>query len=345
MKKARFAVVGVGGLGNAHIKGILNNKDIAELVYVCDNREEVAKMRSEEYGVPYFVDFYEMLKVGGFDCVILVTPDQIHREHAVAAMEAGYHVLCEKPLAQTMDDCIAMVETARRTGMKFMTGQVCRKAPRFIKAKELVDEGVIGDLFYVESEYAHDYQFLKPLWRKDPVNLRYSIIGGGCHALDLLRWIAGNPTKVSALANRKVLTDWPVDDCTVAIMQFPNGVIGKVFCGIGVKRDYTMRTCLYGTKGTIIVYGEGGNAKYSKLKLYRHAVTDNGKHIYPDEEITVEMKSHNVTWEIEEMAKAIINDTPIECDAVEGSNTVAVGLACVMSAARGGEMVEPPYVK
>ena len=217
MEKVRFAVVGVGGLGKSHIRGIHNNSDMAELVCVCDNREEIAKAVAEANNVPYYVDFYEMIKDGGFDCIILVTPDQIHREHAVAALEAGYHVLCEKPLAQTMDDCEAMVAAARRSGKKFMTGQVCRKAPGFMKAKELVDAGEIGELFFVESEYAHDYQFMKPEWRRDPVNLRYSIVGGGCHAIDLLRWIAGNPTKVMALANRKVLTDWPVDDCTIAI--------------------------------------------------------------------------------------------------------------------------------
>ena len=340
MEKVKFAVVGVGGLGKAHIKGIYNNSDVAELVCVCDNREEIARAVAEANNVPYYVDFYEMIKVGGFDCVILVTPDQIHREHAVAALEAGYHVLCEKPLAQTMDDCEAMVAAARRTGKKFMTGQVCRKAPGFMKAKELVDAGEIGELFYVESEYAHDYQFLKPEWRKDPVNLRYSIIGGGCHAIDLLRWIAGNPTKVSALANRKVLTDWPVDDCTIAIMQFPNNVVGKIFCGIGVKRDYTMRTCLYGTKGTIIC-----DNRSPEITLFQHAVNDNGKHLYPDKKIPVDINNHNVSAEIKDMCDAIINDTALECDAVEGSNTVAVGLAAVMSAAKGGAMVEPPYVK
>ena len=340
MEKVRFAVVGVGGLGKAHIKGILNNSEKAELVYICDNDEEIAKKVAGEYNVPYYLDFYEMLKVGGFDCVILVTPDYVHREHAVAAMEAGYHVLCEKPLAQTMDDCQAMVDAQRRTGMKFMTGQVCRKAPGFVKAKELVDSGEIGELFYVESEYAHDYQFLGKAWRWDPVNLRYSVIGGGCHAIDLLRWIAGNPTKVAALANRKVLKDWPVDDCTIAIMQFPNNVAGKVFCGIGVKRDYTMRTCLYGTKGTIIC-----DNRSPEITLYRHAVTDNGKHLYPADKIPVDIAHHNVSAEISDMCDAIINNTAPECDAIEGSNTVAVGLACVMSAAKGGDMVEPPYVK
>ena len=339
-KKIRFAVVGVNGLGKAHIKGIELNSDIAELACVCDIVPEYAKECGERNGVPYYTDFYEMIKVGGFDCVILVTPDYVHREHAVAACEAGYHVLCEKPIAQTYDDCKAMVDTAKRTGVKFMTGQVCRKAPGFVKAKELVDAGEIGELFYVESEYAHDYQFLGKAWRWDPVNLRYSIIGGGCHAIDLLRWIAGNPERVMALANRKVLTDWPVDDCTIAIMQFPNNVVGKIFCGIGVKRNYTMRTCLYGTKGTIIC----DNTSPS-IKLYRHALTDNGKHLYPADEIKVEINNHNVGSEIRDMAMAILNDTALECDAVEGSNTVAVGLAAVESAAKGGEPVVPNYLK
>ncbi len=340
MEKVRFAVVGVNGLGKAHIRGIIGNSDVAELACVCDNVESIGKPIAEQYGVPFYQDFYEMLKVGGFDCVILVTPDQIHREHAVAASEAGYHVLCEKPLAQSMEDCQLMADAAVKAGKKFMTGQVCRKAPGFIKAKELVDAGEIGELYFVESEYAHDYQYMKPAWRKDPVNLRYSIIGGGCHAIDLLRWIAGDPTKVMALANRKVLSDWPVDDCTIAIMQFPNNVVGKVFCGIGAKRNYTMRTCLYGTKGTIIC-----DNKSTTISIYRHAVTDNGRNIYPEEKIPVTLNDHNVTAEIRDMALSIINDTPLECDVYEGANTVAVGMAAVMSAAQGGAPVEPPYIR
>jgi len=341
MKKVRFAVVGVGGLGPRHIWGIQEHSDMAELICVCDIDEKVARECAKKYGgVKYYTDYYKMLEDGGFDCVVLVTPDQIHREHAVAACDKGYHVLCEKPLAQTVKDCYAMIEAAKRNNVKFMTGQVARKSPGFAKAKELVDAGKIGELFFVESEYAHDYQFLTPAWRKDPVNLRYSIIGGGCHAIDLLRWIAGDPEKVMALANRKVLTDWPVDDCTIAIMQFPNNVVGKIYCGIGVKRNYTMRTCIYGTKGTIIC-----DNRSPEITLYRHAVTDNGEHIYPDVKIPVEVKDHNISEEIKEMCEAILNDTEPVCDAIEGSKTVAVGIACVDSAAKGGEPVAPRYYK
>ena len=340
-KKVRFAVVGVQGLGRAHVRGIRDNSDVAELVAICDNNEEILKERANDFGMPEdkcYLDFYEMLKVGGFDCVILATPDYVHREHAVAACEAGYHVLCEKPLAQTIEDCEAMVAAAEKSGVKFMTGQVCRKAPGFVKAKELVTEGKIGELFFVESEYAHDYQFMTKAWRWDPVNLRYSIIGGGCHAIDLLRWIAGDPEKVMALANRKVLKDWPVDDATIAIMQFPNNVIGKIYCGIGVKRDYTMRTCLYGTKGTIICDNTSPT-----IKLYQHCVTDNGEHKYPAEEIAVDINNHNVGAEIRDMCMAILNDTEPECTVYEGTNTVAVGIAAVESAAQGGMPVVPRY--
>lgn len=343
-KKVKFALVGMGALAFRHLDGVNRNSDVAEVVCICDVDEAALNKRGEEFKIPAekrYTDYDKMLSDGGFDCVIIITPDQIHREQAVKALKAGYHVLCEKPLAQSMDDCQAMVDAADASGKIFMTGQVCRKAPGFVKAKELVDAGEIGELFYVESEYAHDYQFIPGAeWRRDPVNLRYSVIGGGCHAIDLLRWIAGNPEKVMALANRKVLTDWPVDDCTIAIMQFPNNVVGKIFCGIGVKRDYTMRTCLYGTKGTIIC-----DNRSPSLTLYHHVVDDNGKHSYPSQQVPVAVKDHNVSAEIREMALAILNDTPVVCTVREGSNTVAVGLAAVESAANGGMPVEPKYIK
>jgi predicted dehydrogenase len=86
-------------------------------------------------------------------------------------------------------------------------------------------------------------------WRRDPKIMRYGFVGGGCHAVDLIRWIAGNPSEVSAYGNQKYLTDWPpILDAIMAIYRLPNDTIGKVFCSIGCKRPYTMRTVIYGTK-------------------------------------------------------------------------------------------------
>lgn len=340
-KKVRFAVVGLKSIGNAYVAAI-NRLAQGEVTAICECNEDMAKKRAAEYGMDkYYTDFYEMIKDGGFDCVVLGTPDQVHMEHSVAALEAGYHVICEKPLALTMEECEKIVEATRKSDKKFMTGQVARKTPSFIKVKELIEKGEIGELTFIESEYAHDYSYMiEAHWRLDPVRLRHGVIGGGCHAIDLLRWIAGDPTSVMALANKKANPEWPVDENTIAIMQFPNNVIGKVFCGTAVKRNYTMRTCFYGTKGTIICDNTS-----PEFTLFRHARTDDGKNIYPDVKIPVEICNHNLYAEVEEMANAIINDTEIECTAFEGAKTVAVANACVMSAAQGGAPVTPPYLK
>lgn len=341
-KKIRFAVAGIGGMGKTHIEGIKKNP-LAELAAIFDINEEFAVKCAADNGLEkYYTDFDKMLAEEDIDALIVCTPDQVHRDYTVQALRAGKHVLCEKPMAQTLSDCREMVKAADETGMKLMIGQVCRKAPGFIKAKELVDSGYIGELFFVESEYAHDYSRIPGRggwqWRTDPVLLRHPVIGGGCHAIDLLRWIAGNPSEVFAYANRKMLTSWPVDDCTVAVMKFPDDVIGKVMCSVGCKRSYTMRTCLYGSKGTIICDNTS-----PEITVMLEKLDDNGEYLGLDtEKIPVDINNHNVASEIEELIDCIINDKPVPTDGREGASTVAVGAAIVESAAKG-DKIEVDY--
>lgn len=331
----RFAVAGVGGMGRAHIEGIRKNP-LAALAAVFDVSEEFAAACAADCGLEkYYTDFDRMLAEEEIDAVIVCTPDQVHRDYTVRALRAGKHVLCEKPMAQTVGDCREMVKAADETGRKLMIGQVCRKAPGFLKAKELVDSGAIGELFFVESEYAHDYSRIPGKggwqWRTDPVLLRHPVIGGGCHAIDLLRWIAGNPSEAFAYANHKMLPSWPVDDCTVAILRFPNEVIGKVMCSIGCKRSYTMRTCLYGSKGTIICDNTSPD-----ITVMREDLGENGEYRGLDiEKVPVDINNHNVASEIEELIDCILGDKPVPTDGREGAATVAVGAAIVESAATG----------
>ncbi|MCL2518046.1 MAG: Gfo/Idh/MocA family oxidoreductase [Oscillospiraceae bacterium] len=331
MNKIKFAVVGVGGIGRSHIAGIAKVES-AVLTAVCDIDEAVAKQIAEENGLEkYYTDFDTLLVSEDVDAVVVGTPDQSHCEYTVKSLKAGKHVMCEKPMAMTIEECKLMIAAARETDKQLMIGQVCRKAPGFVKAKELIEAGEIGELFYVESEYAHDYCRIpgKGGWRIDPVRLRHPIIGGGCHAIDLLRWIAGNPSEVFAYANRKMLTTWPVDDCTIAVMKFPNDVIGKVFTSIGCKRTYTMRTVLYGSKGTIITDNTS-----PEITLQREV----DAHI----EVTmvpVDINNHNIAAEIEELCEAILMNTDVLTDGVQGASTVAVGCAIVESAATGEKVI------
>ena len=115
--------------------------------------------------------------------------------------------MCEKPMTLSMDEAKAIIAEVEKGKAKFMIGQVCRYAPAFVLAKKLISEGMIGDLYFVESEYAHDYGVAPGAnnWRVDP--RREPMIGGGCHAVDLLRWIAGDPEEVMAYGVHKTFAE------------------------------------------------------------------------------------------------------------------------------------------
>ncbi|MBR3978260.1 MAG: Gfo/Idh/MocA family oxidoreductase [Oscillospiraceae bacterium] len=342
-RKVRLGMIGIGAFANTHLKGALQCEN-AELVALADADETRLHQYDDKYHLghlDHYTNYHDMLARDDIEGVIVVTNDQSHRQPTVDALMAGKHVLCEKPMALSMDDCRAMIEAEKKSGKKLMVGQIGRYTTSFNDAIRLIEDGEIGEIFFVESEYAHDYSQIPGStgWRKTPE--RHAIIGGGCHAVDLLRRIAGNPTEISAFANHKVLTDWPVDDCTVAIMKFPNNVIGKVFCSIGCKRSYTMRTCVYGTKGTLIFNS-------SSIEMYKDHFTDSPLYdkLYGNKaQHTVKIpvptghNDHNTKGEIGDFCDSIINDTSFPCTGIEGAVTAYACMAIVESARTGEKVI------
>ena len=329
------AVIGLR-MGDAHAKGYVENG--VKVVGVCDLDKERLDEAHETYRADVATtDYQELLDLDEVSVVSVATPDLFHVEQCVAAMRAGKDVLCEKPLALSVEECRRIVDAAEETGRMCMVGQVCRYAPGFVKAKELIDAGEIGELFFVESEYAHNYEHargrLPADWRLDP--RRHGAIGGGCHAVDLLRWVAGEIAEVFAYANHTNLPDWPTDDCTIATLRFDSGVVGKVFVGIGVRRPYTMRTVLYGAKGTIVCDNTSSEIRVAK------ASAEYGETSW--QLIPVAIASHNVTREVKDFLAALRGANPHFPDAREGSRTVAACCAMVESA-RSGRPVAPAKV-
>ena len=335
MKKINIGIIGAGSFSSIHLDGLERISE-ANVCAICDLDEANAKNAAQKYSIPFWcTDYHDILKKTEIDAVIVVTGDQAHRQATVDALNVGKHVLCEKPMALCMDDCKAMIEASEKSAKKLMIGQICRYTPGFIKAKELVESGEIGELFYVESEYAHDYSKIggNGGWRVTPE--RHPFIGGACHAMDLLRWIAGDPHEVFAYSNHKILTDWPVDDCTIAVMKFPGDVIGKVFNSVGCKRAYTMRTCLYGSKGTIVV-----DNTTPLLDLYKADVKGSERDFGRDWQnmkiqLIVPIDNHNTYGEIKEFIDCIVNDKDIVMTGKQGASTVSACLSVVESAKTG----------
>ncbi len=334
-KKLVAAVIGLS-MGERHVTGVLENKD-AELAAICDINPETLKRVGDQFGIPEekrYTDWHDLLKIEGLNVALVITPDQLHQEMSETFLAAGIHVMCEKPLALSREELNAIVKASDASSAKFMVGQICRFTPAFIKAKELIDSGTIGDVYFVESEYAHDYLKFMFDWRKDP--RRHGVVGGGCHAVDLLRWFVGDPTLVFAFGTHKLLPMVDYDDTTVAVLKFPNDVIGKVFVSTGCKRPYTMRTLVYGTKGTIICDNTSDH-----MLLY--TLGPDGEDVNETPEvIPLDINNHNTIREFAVFAEHILNDTPVEMDARQGAKTVAACMAIVESAKTGTPIV-PDY--
>ena len=326
MEKLRAGIIGLS-MGAGHLDAYASHPEV-EVRGVCDLNKDLLGQLARKYNVEFATaDYRELLGRKDIDMVSVATPDYFHAEQSIAALEAGKHVLCEKPMTVTLEDCREIVRAAERSGRKFMVGQICRFAPGFRLTKRLIDEGKIGELFFVESEYAHDYSGVPGAggWRKDPVKKREPFLGGGCHAVDLVRWIAGDAEEVFAYANHRILADWPVDDCTIAAFKFKNGILGKVLVSIGCKRPYTMRSVFWGSRGTII-----SDNTSPAIKIYQ-----DGMEKLEFVDMAVDIASHNVRAEVDEIVDCIRGRKQLLMDAREGARTVASCLAAVESAKSG----------
>lgn len=333
--KKNLVVANIGmKFGMCHVEGAMSYG--AEIAAICDCNEENLRFAGERYNIPEekrFTDYMDIVNNKDIDVVTVAVPDQMHVKISCDLLRSGKHVLCEKPLALTREDINEMIKVADESGSKFMVGQICRFTPAFEKAKEIIESGVIGEIYFVESEYAHDYMKLCDDWRADPK--RHGVIGGGCHAVDLLRWLAGDPKEVFAYGTHKLLPMVEYDDATVAVMKFDENVMGKVFVSTGCKRDYTMRTLVYGTKGTLI-------CDNTSPTMTLFTVDEEGVVKEEPQIIDIEVNNHNAAREFEVFADAIINDKPIITDAREGAKTVEVCLSIVESA-KTGMPVKPNY--
>ncbi len=330
-KKLKVANIGMK-FGMSHVEGAMSCD--AEIVAICDSDEENLRFAGERYSIPEekrFLDYNDLLD-SDIDVVTVAIPDQQHKKVSCDFLRAGKHVLCEKPLALTREDLEEIIKAADESDAQFMVGQICRFTPAFEKAKELVEAGTIGEVYFIESEYAHDYMKLVDNWRADP--LRHGVIGGGCHAVDLIRWLVGDPVEVFAYGTHKLLPTVAYDDATVAIMKFNDNLMGKVFVSTGCKRDYTMRTCIYGTKGTIICDNTSPT-----MTLF---TTDEEGVVKEPQILDIQVNNHNAAKEFEVFADAIVNNKKVLTDAREGAKTVEVCLSIVESS-KTGKPVRPDY--
>ncbi len=150
--------------------------------------------------------YQEAINTPGVEWVMVFSPNVYHKEQVVAAFEAGKHVFSEKPLATTIEDCVAINEAHRKSGKLFATGFVLRYAPIYRKAKEILESGVLGDLIAVEANEnitPEHGSYIMRNWRRKTAIAGPHILEKCCHDLDLIEWLTNSlPAKVMAFGGR-----------------------------------------------------------------------------------------------------------------------------------------------
>ena len=294
MSKLKIAIVGTGSISHSHIHGYLLNPDV-ELYAFCDINEERVKMMGEKYGVKrLYTDEATMLReLPEIDAVSVCTWNSQHAPCTIMALNAGKHVLCEKPMATCAADAVKMKEAAEKNGRLLMVGFVRRYGNDAKILKDYIDGGYFGEIYYGKATYLRRNGSPGGWFGDKSRSGGGPLIDLGVHVIDLTRYLMGNPLPVSVfgaafhkLGNRPSIKDrkkgyasstggpevFDVEDLATAMIRYDNGAVVSIEAAfsLNIKED----------EGKIQLFGTRAGAKldpslemYTELNGYMSNVT------------------------------------------------------------------------
>ena len=278
-KDIKVGILGAGGIARgAHMPGY-QATDGVKVIAVCDIVKKVADQFAKQYDIPnVFTDYKELVAMDELDAVSVCTPNNFHAEPTVAALEAGKHVLCEKPIAGNAKDGQAMVDAAKKAKKILQIGLHQRFQPSSQFLKKFIENGELGQIYYGRAVAMRRRGI--PSWG---AFVQKKISGGGplvdigVHVLDLVVWLMGCPKPVGAaghaytmLGNRKDVApgDWglwdvdnyDVEDFAVAYIRLENGMTATL---------ETSWAAHFGNVGPSFILGDKGGLSLSPLQIYQ----------------------------------------------------------------------------
>jgi predicted dehydrogenase len=222
-QRLRVGVVGLGRISPAHIRAVESCADLAELTAFVSRRKDVGEEAAHRHGVAnVYADIDEALAAGTLDAVVLCSPNHLHATQAVAAAEAGCHVLVEKPLTNTLAEADAMIEAASRSDVVLMTAQCRRFTRAALEAKRRIDE--TGRPFSIVHSLSVAFSGVLTDWWSSAEKTGGLVLGlNAPHVLDTILWFMGErPTRVCATAARHG-REWEGEDEAAILLDFPSG--------------------------------------------------------------------------------------------------------------------------
>lgn len=330
-------IIGLGNVSEVHLQAYRNVKGINVVAGAEPRRDRLAEM-SAKWGFRGYTDFEEMLRKEKLDIVCVLAPAAYHRPITEKAAEYGVNILCEKPMALSVADCQAMIDKCQSNGVKFYYGSSYRHLPAIRKAKEMIDAGLLGDIYLLmetalggsglenwQSLSEHHYPI------GGPGGTGMGLIDHGIHLVDVFRWLAGSEVD-SVYGFGNTSGEPPIPE-TLTI-RYKNGAVGQlVYCDMSFTSDlpyeglysWGLTYDLDGNlskhprweeqPGSIRVHGSTG-----ALRIFHYAnklfYTSKGRR----EQIRVEDRPHpgNFTGQMESFVNSLVQNTDPEVTGIDG---------------------------
>lgn len=323
--RMKFGIIGCGRIAQRHAEHIHSR---GELVAVCDVVKEKAEKMADQYGATPYENIDDFLgKEKQMQVVAICSPNALHSPHAIKSLQAGFHVLCEKPMAITVHDCGQMIQAAERSNKRLFAIKQNRFNPPVVALKHAIDEGRLGKVLSVQ---------LNCFWNRNPDYYKNSWKGtlkldGGTlftqfsHFIDLLYWMVGDVKNVQAytgnLAHKEIIE---FEDTGVVIMEFYNGAIGSI--------NYTVNSYEKNMEGSLTVFGENGTVKiggqylneleYQNIKDYKFENLPAGNKPNNYGNYVGSMSNHDKVYD--NLIEVLQNNASITTNSFEGLKTVEI---------------------
>lgn len=251
----KFAIIGCGRIAQRHAQHISKN---GKLVAVCDIDVSKANDLANEYQATAYYEIESLLEkeVSNIDVIAICSPNGLHAQHSVLALNAGFHVLCEKPMAISVNDCGEMIKAAEKANKRLFAIKQNRFNPPVAAVKEAIEKGILGKIFSIQ---------LSCFWNRNADYYHNSWKGtldldGGTlytqfsHFIDLLYWIVGDVKQVKAFTRNYAHKDTiEFEDTGVVIVEFYSGAIGTI--------NYSVNSYGKNMEGSLTIFAENGTVK------------------------------------------------------------------------------------
>jgi predicted dehydrogenase len=342
MNPVRLAIVGGGVIGRRHA-GAIAEDPVAELVAVAEPAP-TGKALAKEMDVPLHTDVQSMLEAETIDGVIVSTPTELHFEPTLAALQAGKHVLVEKPIMATLEEAERVVEISAETGLHVLVGHHRRYYPQVHQAREIVHSGTLGRLVAVTGQWnvrKHD-DYYDPDWRKK--RKAGPVLTNLIHEVDTLRYICGEVECIFAEVSNSIM-ELEKEDVAAMVMRFQSGALATFVVSDQTSSPWAWEFATGETpsfpgsgQNTVRFMGTKAALDFPNLVLWHHGddVPD-WNHVMKGEEIPLNL-GHAYARQITHFCAVISGREEPRITAGDATETLRVTLA-VFDAAKAGKRV------